>query len=147
MSSKLESIAIVISTFNSFITHELLDSVKTAFSKSAYQNAELQLFWVPGAFEIPQIAAKCVQSGRFLGVMCLGAVIRGETPHFDYICQESARGLMTLSLSSDIPIVNGILTTNTMEQAIARASKTDLNKGEEFVETFVTMRTILDSPF
>jgi len=110
--------AIVVARFNSMITEKLLDSAKKALAK-----AEVEIFQVPGAFELPFAAKMLAQTHRYHGVIALGAVIRGDTPHFDYVAGEAARGLQDAALQTGIPVAFGVLTTDTLEQAEARANK------------------------
>ncbi len=121
--------AIVVSRFNEFITRKLLDGARDCLLRHEVKDDDIEVFWVPGAFEIPQVTRWILDSKNYDGVICLGAVIRGETPHFDYIAGQVARGLAQLSLKSDIPIGFGILTTETTEQAIERAGAKLGNKG------------------
>jgi 6,7-dimethyl-8-ribityllumazine synthase len=110
--------AIVVARFNSMITEQLLDGARKALTK-----AEVQIFHVPGAFELPFAAKMLAQTHRYHAIIALGAVIRGDTPHFDYVAGETARGLQDVALQTGIPVSFGVLTVNTMEQAEARANK------------------------
>src|SRR5579862_5682453 len=120
--------AIVVSRFNEKITGKLLEGAREAMKQAKAESFDE--FWVPGAFELPFAAKKLIQSDAgYAGVVALGAVVRGETPHFDYVCAESARGLQQVALETGVPIAFGILTANTMQQAFARAGGRYGNKG------------------
>ena len=137
-------IAIIVSQFNDFITKGLLEGAYQAFSENNISyNQEVDVFWVAGAYEIPYMCLKCARSGSYDGIVTLGCVIRGETPHFDYICLESSRGIMEVSLKEFLPIVNGVLTTDTEDQAIARSSSGYSNKGYQV--TVALLDLILES--
>lgn len=114
-------ILIIVSDFNQQVTHSLLEACLETLYKASLKQSQLQVVHVPGAFELPLMAAKGARSQQFDAVICLGCVIRGETPHFDYVCQEAARGLMQISLETEKPVIFGVLTTETSEQALARA--------------------------
>ena len=116
-----QNILIVVSDFNQQITNSLLEACIETLYKASLKESQLQVVHVPGAFELPVMAAKGARSERWDAVICLGCVIRGETPHFDYVCQEAARGLMQISLETEKPVIFGVLTTETSEQALARA--------------------------
>tara|TARA_A100001015_G_C14817674_1_gene643400 strand:+ start:388 stop:885 length:498 start_codon:yes stop_codon:yes gene_type:complete len=119
-------IAIVFSRFNLEIGARLLEGATAVFDAT---QTPYEIFSVPGAMEIPLIAQKCAHTQRFSAIICLGAVIRGETPHFDYVCSEAARGCSQVGLLENLPVIFGVLTTNTVEQALERASGED-NKGK-----------------
>jgi len=125
------SIAIVASRFNTCITSKLLEGAKDCLYRHGLSKEQLHTVWVPGAFELPLIAKKLAESGHYQAIICLGAVIRGETSHFDYVCAQTAKGIASVSLSTDIPILFGVLTTETLEQAINRAGAKHGNKGWE----------------
>lgn len=116
-----KKILIVVSEFNKTITDSLLEGTTKTLYNAGFDDDKLDVIWVPGAFEVPLIAKKGSQSDLYQAVICLGCVIKGETPHFDYVCQEAARGIMQGSLDSEKPIIFGILTTDTEAQAMARA--------------------------
>lgn len=138
-----KKIAIVVSRFNHFVTERLLAGALDRLSRFGAEEHSIDVVWVPGAFEIPLVAKTLAESGRFDGLLCLGAVIRGDTPHFDYVCSESAKGISQVMLSSALPVINGILTTNTVEQAIERAGLKSGNKGAECAEALVEMISVL----
>tara|TARA_B100000131_G_C17854313_1_gene507288 strand:- start:115 stop:570 length:456 start_codon:yes stop_codon:yes gene_type:complete len=135
------SIGIVVSKFNNMITDSLLNGAKSYFVDIFNGSSEkLHIFYVPGAFEIPGTINKLLQSKiKFDSIIAIGAIIRGETPHFEYISSESAHGLAQLSIKADIPIINGIITTNNMTQAINRAKQGNSNKGWESMKVSIEM--------
>ena len=122
-------IGIVVSRFNEFITSKLLSGAMDGLVRHDVQEKDIHVAWVPGAFEIPLIASKMAKSGKYDAVICLGAVIRGSTSHYDYVCSEVSKGIATVSLHSDIPVMFGVLTTENIEQAIERAGTKAGNKG------------------
>ena len=123
------SFAIVVSRFNEFITQRLLDSALDCLRRHSAAEKAIDVIHCPGAFEIPQTARKLAQSDKYDAVICLGCIIRGETPHFEYIASSVATGLTRVSLETDVPIVFGVLTTDSLEQAIDRAGAKSGNKG------------------
>ncbi|MBF0370994.1 MAG: 6,7-dimethyl-8-ribityllumazine synthase [Magnetococcales bacterium] len=135
--------AIIIARFNSFITERLLEGATDCLVRHGAQEAEITLLRVPGAFEIPLAAQKVAKSGKYDGILCLGAVIRGATPHFDYVSAEVTKGVASVSLESDIPIGFGVLTTDTVEQAIERAGTKAGNKGWETAMSVIEMVNLL----
>lgn len=122
-------IALVAGRFNSFITKQLLEGAEDAMRRHGVKDENVDLAWVPGAFEMPQIAQKMAQSKRYDAVITLGAVIRGATTHYDYVCQAASSGALQTSLSTDVPVIFGVVTTETIEQAIERAGTKAGNKG------------------
>ena len=134
---------IVASKFNKFVTSRLLAEAVKALMKAGAQGDDLEVVRVPGAFEIPLVARQLARSGRFDAVICLGAVIRGDTPHFEYICAESARGILQASLDTNVPVVFGVLTTDTVAQAIERADPTKHNRGTSAAITAVEMANVM----
>ncbi|MCI9101913.1 MAG: 6,7-dimethyl-8-ribityllumazine synthase [Lachnospiraceae bacterium] len=122
-------IGIVVSRFNEFITSKLLSGAMDGLVRHDVQEKDIHVAWVPGAFEIPLIASKMAKSGKYDAVICLGAVIRGSTSHYDYVCSEVSKGIASVSLSSSIPVMFGVLTTENIEQAIERAGTKAGNKG------------------
>jgi 6,7-dimethyl-8-ribityllumazine synthase len=129
--------AIVVARFNSAITTKLLEGAKEALQKTGA--AKHEVFHVPGAFELPLAAMKLARRGGFNGIIALGAVVRGDTPHFDYVAGEAARGLMRVALDTGVPVAFGVLTTDTMEQAEARAGGSAGNKGFDAAMTAIEM--------
>jgi len=130
---------VVVSRFNDFITSNLLLGTLEGFKESGVDKADLKILKVPGAFEIPQAAKKLCSTGSIDAVVCLGAVIRGETSHFDYICAEVSRGIGQVGLEFNIPVLFGVLTTENLEQAIARSGSGSSNKGRETALAAVEM--------
>ena len=121
--------AIVGSRFNEFITSKLIAGAKDALIRHDVKDEDITTIWVPGAFEIPLIAKKAAKSGKFDAVICVGAVIRGATSHYDYVCNEVSKGIAHISLETEVPVMFGILTTENIEQAIERAGTKAGNKG------------------
>lgn len=122
-------IAIVASRFNEFITNKLVGGAEDCLRRHNVADDDITLAWVPGAFEIPLAAKKLAQSGKYDAVICVGAVIRGSTSHYDYVCAEVSKGIASVSLETGIPVMFGVLTTDTIEQAIERAGTKAGNKG------------------
>ena len=122
-------IGIVAARFNEFITSKLLSGALDGLKRHEVGEGDIDVAWVPGAFEIPLIASKMAKSGKYDAVICLGAVIRGSTSHYDYVCSEVSKGIAHVSLHSDIPVMFGVLTTENIEQAIERAGTKAGNKG------------------
>lgn len=122
-------IGIVAARFNEFITSKLVSGAMDGLLRHDVKEEDIHVAWVPGAFEIPLIASKMAKSGKYDAVICLGAVIRGSTSHYDYVCSEVSKGIASVSLSSDIPVMFGVLTTENIEQAIERAGTKAGNKG------------------
>jgi len=120
---------LVVSRFNELITSKLLAGAKDALSRHGVNEEDIEIAWTPGAFEIPLVAKKLGQSGKYDGVICLGAVIRGGTPHFDYIAAEVSKGIASASLELGVPITFGVITADTLEQAIERAGTKMGNAG------------------
>ncbi|MCL1982321.1 MAG: 6,7-dimethyl-8-ribityllumazine synthase [Clostridiales bacterium] len=127
--SKEIKVGIVATRFNEFITSKLLDGALDCLKRHGVSEESIDLAWVPGAFEIPLIASKMAGSGQYDAVICLGAVIRGSTSHYDYVCNEVSKGIASVSLSSGLPVIFGVLTTENIEQAIERAGAKSGNKG------------------
>ena len=127
VSAQNKKFAVVVSKFNRSVTQKLLDGALQCFQKNGA--TDVDVFHCPGAYELPQVASFITKKKKYDAVVCLGAVIRGETPHFDYICQESARGIGAVSQERNIPVLFGVLTTNTFEQAMERAGGSVGNKG------------------
>ena len=139
-STKFMNFGIVVSRFNDLITSNLLDGALKGFKESRVNEENLKILKVPGAFEIPQAAKKLCSTGISIdAVVCLGAVIRGETSHFDYICAEASRGIGQVGLEFNIPVLFGVLTTENLEQAIARSGSGSSNKGRETALAAVEM--------
>ena len=131
--------AVIVARFNSFITERLLDGALDCLVRNGADAGDITVVRVPGAYEIPMAAAKLVQSKKYDGIICLGAVIRGATPHFDYVCSEVTKGVAMVSLDSGIPVGFGVLTTDTVEQAVDRAGAKSGNKGWETAHSTMEM--------
>lgn len=136
-------VGIVAARFNEFITSKLLGGAVDGLKRHDVKEEDIEVAWVPGAFEIPLIASKMAKSGKYDAVICLGAVIRGATSHYDYVCSEVSKGIANVSLNSDFPVLFGVLTTDTIEQAIERAGTKAGNKGFECAEGAIEMVNLI----
>ena len=134
-----EKIAIINGRFNHIITDRLVEGAQDAFLRHGGNADNLDLILVPGAFEVPFALTKALESGKYDAICCVGAVIRGATPHFDYISAEATKGIATATMKHGIPVSNGVLTTDTIEQAIERAGSKVGNKGAEAMTTIIEM--------
>ncbi len=128
-SAKGYRFGLVVSRFNELISSKLLGGALDALKRHDARDEDMEVFWVPGSFEIPLMAKKAAKSGRFDAVICLGAVIRGDTPHFEYVASEVTKGVAQVSLETEIPVTFGVITSDTLEQAIERAGSKAGNKG------------------
>jgi 6,7-dimethyl-8-ribityllumazine synthase len=135
----LTRIALIVSEYHASITDGLESGARDAFAEAGWMDNALETFLVPGAYELPQAAKRAAESGRFAAVVCLGCLIRGETPHFDYIAQAAAAGIMHAAQSTGVPVAFGLLTTNTVEEAVARSGAGPGNKGREAAVAAVAM--------
>ena len=142
LNSEGKKIVIVASRFNEFITSKLISGAVDMLKRHGTKQEDITLAWVPGAFEIPQVAKKIADSKKYDAIICLGCVIRGATPHFDYVSAEVSKGIATVALSSDIPISFGVLTTENIEQAIERAGTKSGNKGSDAALTAIEMMNL-----
>ncbi len=136
-------VGIVCARFNEFIVSKLLGGCEDTLLRHGVQAEDISVAWVPGAFEIPLIASKMAKSGKFDAVIALGAVIRGSTSHYDYVCSEVSKGIAAVALESDIPVMFGVLTTDTIEQAIERAGTKAGNKGSECAHGAIEMVNLI----
>jgi 6,7-dimethyl-8-ribityllumazine synthase len=136
--------AVAVSRFNGVVTSELLDGALAAFRRHGIADDDVAVAWTPGAFELPLATKRMAQSGGFDAVVCLGAVIRGETAHFDYVAGECARGIQQAALETGVPCIFGVLTTDTLEQALDRAGGKHGNKGWEAATAAIEMAGLLD---
>ena len=136
-------VGIVVAKFNRSVTSKLLSSCVEELTKQKVKAEDIEVVRVPGAFEIPLVARTMAKSGRFHAVICLGAVIRGDTPHFDYISAEVSRGIGQAALDADVPMIFGVLTTHTIAQAIERAEPTKFNRGGEAAKSAIEMATVM----
>ena len=139
-----KKIALVAARFNSFVVEHLIKGAKEALLKHGSEETDIELFYVPGAFEIPLALKKIASSGKYDGIVALGAVIRGGTPHFEYVAGECVKGITQASLDSEIPIAFGVLTVDTVNQAIDRAGDNLGNKGAEAAESAIRMINLLE---
>ncbi|MDR3557870.1 MAG: 6,7-dimethyl-8-ribityllumazine synthase [Syntrophobacteraceae bacterium] len=134
---------IVVSRFNDFIGDRLLGGAVDALKRSGADEQSIDVFKVPGAFEIPMVAKKAVESGKYDAIICLGAVIRGATPHFDYVAAEVSKGIASVAMEAGVPISFGVLTTDTIEQAIERAGSKSGNKGWDAAYAAIEMANLM----
>ena len=137
--AKEVKIGIVAARFNEFITSKLLGGAIDGLERHDVRTEDIDVAWVPGAFEIPLIASKMAKSGKYDAVICLGAVIRGATSHYDYVCSEVSKGIANVSLNADIPVMFGVVTTENIEQAIERAGTKAGNKGYDCALSAIEM--------
>ena len=144
LSAKNKRYAIVVSRFNELIGSKLLDGATDCLMRHDLSEEAMDVIWVPGAYEIPLVAKKAAESGLYDAVICLGAVIRGETPHFDFIAAESAKGIAQASMQTGIPIIYGIITSDSVEQAINRAGTTAGNRGFDAAMSAIEMSNLMD---
>ncbi len=134
---------LVVSRFNEFFSTKLLDGAKDAFLRHGVLESDIEVAWTPGSFEIPLIAQKMAETGKYNAVVCLGAVIRGGTPHFDYIASEVAKGIANVGLRTGVPVIFGVITTDTLEQAIERSGTKDGNKGFDAAMSAIEMANLV----
>lgn len=135
---------IVISRFNEFISSKLLEGALDALKRHGVHDNEITVVWLPGAYEIPLIAKKMASSGKYDAVIALGAIIRGSTPHFDYVAAEAAKGVALAGLDTGVPVLFGILTTDTIEQAVERAGTKSGNKGFDAAVSAIEMANLME---
>lgn len=140
-----KKIGIVVARFNSFISEKLLEGALDSLTRSGVAEGDIEVARVPGAFEIPLIVQKFAASQKFDAIICLGAIIRGATPHFDVVVNEVSKGSAQVSLESGVPVLFGVLTTETIEQAIERAGTKAGNKGSEVAIAAIEMANLVDS--
>ncbi|MCI1309449.1 MAG: 6,7-dimethyl-8-ribityllumazine synthase [Lachnospiraceae bacterium] len=143
MVSNHSRIGIVVARFNEFVTSKLLSGAMDGLIRHGVSDDDVTVAWVPGAFEIPLIASKMAKSGNYDAVICLGAVIRGATGHYEYVCNEVSKGIATVSLESGIPVLFGVLTTENIEQAIERAGTKAGNKGYDCAVSAIEMINLI----
>ena len=139
LTAENSTFSIVCSRFNEFMTQQLLDGAVDTLIRHGASEKNLKIVWVPGAFEVPYAAMKLARRGDADAVICLGAVVRGDTPHFDYIAAESAKGIAQASLSTGIPVIYGIITSDTIEQAMERSGSKAGNKGRDAAVSAIEM--------
>lgn len=136
-------VGIVVGRFNEFIGSKLLGGALDGLKRHGIDEESIEISWVPGAFEIPLVAKKMATLNKYDAVICLGAVIKGSTPHFDYVCAEVSKGVASVSLETGIPVIFGVLTTDSIEQAIERAGTKAGNKGYDAAVTAIEMANLL----
>ncbi len=138
-------VGIVVARFNEFITSKLLGGALDALTRHGANEGDIEIVWVPGAFEIPLVAQKMATSQKYQAIICLGTVIRGSTSHYDYVCAEVSKGIAHVAMASGIPTIFGVLTTDTIEQAIERAGTKAGNKGFDAAVSAIEMANLLKS--
>lgn len=143
LTAKGLKVAMIVSRFNHFITDRLEEGAMDALARHDASPDDVDVIRVPGAFELPLVAARAAKSGRYDAVICLGAVVRGSTPHFDYVASEAAKGIAMAGLDSGVPVIFGVLTTDTLEQAIERAGTKGGNKGWNAALSAIEMANLL----
>ena len=136
---------VVVSRFNEFFSGKLLEGAKDALNRHGVLETDVEVAWTPGSFEIPLIAQKMAESGKYNAVICLGAVIRGGTPHFDYIAAEVSKGIANIGLKTGVPVIFGVITTDTLEQAIERSGTKGGNKGFDAAVSAIEMANLVKS--
>ena len=141
--SKGIKVGIVAARFNEFITSKLMGGARDGLLRHNVQEEDIHVAWVPGAFEIPLVAAKMAKSGKYDAVICLGAVIKGSTSHYDYVCAEVSKGVAQAGLNTGVPVIFGVLTTDNIEQAIERAGTKAGNKGYDVACTAIEMVNLM----
>lgn len=134
---------IVASQFNDMISKALMDGATSTLRDAGLSESDVEQIWVPGCFELPVVAAQAARSNRYSGVICLGCVIRGETPHFDFVAGEAARGLMQVGIDTGVPIIFGVLTTDNEQQALARSGLKGGNKGRDAAQAALHMSRVM----
>lgn len=139
-------LAIIVSQFNQPVTEKLLNGALTRLAELGIEDNHIKTVWVPGAVEIPLMAKQLAKTKRFAAIICLGAVIRGETDHYDYVCQQVSFGCQQVALEYEIPVIFGVLTTKNKEQAFARAGGERGNKGAESIDAAMTMINLMREP-
>ena len=140
-----EKFCIIISRFNEFIGSKLLSGALDELKWHGIAEDTIDVVWVPGAFEIPVIAKKCAKSGRYNAIITLGAVIKGSTSHYDYVCAEVSKGVASVSLETEVPVIFGVLTTDNLEQAIERAGTKAGNKGADAAKAAIEMANLMSA--
>ena len=138
-----EKFCIIIARFNEFIGSKLLSGAIDELRRHGISEIDIDVVWVPGAFEIPIVAKKCAKSGKYSAIITLGAVIKGSTSHYDYVCAEVSKGVATVGLDTEVPVIFGVLTTDNIEQAIERAGTKAGNKGSDAAKSAIEMANLL----
>ena len=143
LSGEKKKFAIIVSRFNELISNKLLSGALDCLKRHETGDSDITVIWVPGSFEIPLVAKKTAQSAKYDAVICLGAVIRGATPHFDYVAAEVSKGIAHVNLESNVPVIFGIITSDTIEQAIERAGTKAGNRGWDAALTAIEMADLI----
>jgi len=143
--AKGKKFAIVISRFNDFISKRLLEGAVDTLTRHGAKEAEIEAVWVPGSFEIPVVANRLAKSKKFDAVLCLGAIIKGSPPHFEYVSSEAAKGVAKVSIDTGVPVIFGVITADNLEQAIERAGTKDGNKGRDAAVSAIEMANLLEN--
>ena len=138
-----ENFCIILSRFNDFIGGKLLDGAVDELQRHGVDNEDIDIVRVPGAFEIPVVAKKCAKTGKYAAIITLGAVIKGSTSHYDYVCAEVSKGVAAVSLETEVPVIFGVLTTDNIEQAIERAGTKAGNKGADAAKSAIEMANLM----
>jgi len=138
-----EKFCIVVSRFNEFISGKLLSGALDELKRHGVSESNIDIVWCPGAFEIPLVSKKCAKSGKYSAVITLGAVIKGSTSHYDYVCAEVSKGVASVALETEVPVIFGVLTTDNIEQAIERAGTKSGNKGADAAKSAIEMVSLL----
>ena len=136
---------VVISRFNEFITARLLEGAEDALLRHGVKEGDIEVAWTPGSFEVPLVAKKMAQSGKYAAIICLGAVIRGGTPHFDYVANEVSKGIAAVGLETGMPVIYGVVTADTLEQAIERAGTKMGNAGFQAAMSAIEMANLIQA--
>lgn len=143
--AKGKRFGIVVSRFNDFISKRLVEGAVDTLLRHGAKDSEIETVWVPGSFEIPVVANKLAKSKKFDAVICLGAVIKGSTPHFEYVASEAAKGVAKVSLDTGLPVIFGVITAENLEQAIERAGTKDGNKGRDAALSAIEMANLFEN--
>jgi len=135
---------VLVSRFNNFITKRLLDGALSELNRLGADEKKIEVVWAPGAFEMPCVAQVLAKSKRFDAILCLGAIIKGDTPHFEYVASEAAKGIANISLNTGVPVIFGVITAENLEQAIERAGSKSGNKGEDAARVATEMANLME---
>ena len=141
---KNEKFCIIVSRFNEFICSKLLSGALDELKRHGVDEQNIDIVWCPGAFEIPLIAKKCAKTGKYNAIITLGAVIKGSTSHYDYVCAEVSKGVASIGLETEVPVIFGVLTTDNIEQAIERAGTKAGNKGSDAAKSAIEMANLMN---
>jgi 6,7-dimethyl-8-ribityllumazine synthase len=139
-----KAFGIIVSRFNEFISRKLLEGAQDCLLRHGVREEDIDVYWVPGSFEIPQIAKVVAKTGRYSGVICLGTVLRGQTPHFEYVASEVAKGIAQVGMETGVPTIFGVITAETLEHAIDRAGTRSGNRGAEAAMSAIEMSNLLE---